>query len=76
MRKHQAEGTGWNCNAGFVAMQADQLGRETDVSGIVASIGRKPSAILVRCLECGRGFSTRSNIPECPKCGGSDVELQ
>ena len=28
----------------------------------------------VICLECSRKFSTRSFIPTCPGCGGSDVE--
>ena len=32
--------------------------------------------IRVVCLECGRKFSTHSMLPECPKCGGSDIELQ
>lgn len=30
----------------------------------------------VECLECGCKFSTRSMLPECPKCGGSDIELR
>lgn len=29
----------------------------------------------VECLECGRKFKTRSTLPECPTCGGSDVDL-
>lgn len=29
----------------------------------------------VECLECGKKFSTRSMLPECPKCGGTDIEL-
>lgn len=28
----------------------------------------------VRCLECGKRFMTASMVPECPKCGGSDIE--
>ena len=31
--------------------------------------------IKVRCLECGKRFTTRSMLPECPKCGGGDIEL-
>ena len=31
--------------------------------------------IKVECLECGQRFSTRSMIPTCPSCNGSDVDL-
>ena len=31
--------------------------------------------IAVQCLECGRKFRTSSMLPECPKCGGSDVDV-
>ena len=31
--------------------------------------------IKVQCLECGKRFSTRSMLPECPKCGGGDIDL-
>jgi len=27
------------------------------------------------CLECGRKFRTASALPECPRCGGSDVDV-
>ena len=30
--------------------------------------------VKVECLECGETFATSNNLPECPKCGGSDVE--
>lgn len=33
-------------------------------------------SIPVICLECSRKFHTRSYLPECPGCGGSDVEIQ
>ena len=33
------------------------------------------TAMKVECLECGRKFKTRSTLPQCPKCGGSDVDL-
>ena len=31
--------------------------------------------IRVLCLECSRTFWTGSHLPECPNCGGSDLEL-
>ena len=36
----------------------------------------KSEAILVECLECGKKFSTRSMIPTCPRCGGSDIDVR
>jgi Zn finger protein HypA/HybF involved in hydrogenase expression len=30
----------------------------------------------VVCLECGKKFLTARVIPECPRCGGVDVELR
>ena len=31
--------------------------------------------IRVQCLECSTKFRTSSHFPECPGCGGGDVEL-
>jgi len=31
--------------------------------------------VKVQCQECDKKFTTRSPIPTCPKCGGSDVDL-
>jgi DNA-directed RNA polymerase subunit RPC12/RpoP len=36
--------------------------------------GSKKPSIKVVCMECGAQFSTKSMLPECPKCGGSDIE--
>jgi Zn finger protein HypA/HybF involved in hydrogenase expression len=32
--------------------------------------------IKVICLECGKKFRTKKVIPECPKCGGSDIDVR
>ena len=32
--------------------------------------------IKVVCLECGKKFQTVNLIPECPKCGGVDVDVR
>lgn len=29
----------------------------------------------VECMECGKRWSTTNTVPQCPKCGGVDVEL-
>lgn len=35
----------------------------------------KAAAFSVTCQECGKKFKTRSMLPDCPKCGGSDIDL-
>lgn len=35
----------------------------------------KAVRLHVVCLECERRFSTSNPMPECPSCGGTDVEL-
>ena len=32
--------------------------------------------VPVVCLECGRRFKTATLTPSCPKCGGSDIEVE
>lgn len=34
----------------------------------------KTARIPVVCMECGKKFQTAKTIPECPKCGGVDIE--
>jgi ribosomal protein S27E len=31
--------------------------------------------LRVECMECSKRFSTTSMLPECPKCGSTDVDL-
>lgn len=33
------------------------------------------SKIKVQCQECGKKFATSNPCPECPKCGGVDIDL-
>jgi hypothetical protein len=35
----------------------------------------KSASFGVKCQECGKKFKTRSMLPDCPKCGGSDIDL-
>lgn len=35
----------------------------------------KSQKFAVECMECGRKFKTSGNDPECPKCGGVDIDL-
>lgn len=37
---------------------------------------KKQHKIPVVCMECGKKFQTTKTIPECPKCGGVDVEVR
>lgn len=37
---------------------------------------KKNVAVKVQCMECGKKFSTRKFLPECPKCGGSDIDVR
>jgi Zn finger protein HypA/HybF involved in hydrogenase expression len=32
--------------------------------------------IAVVCLECGKKFVTARELPECPKCHGTDIEVR
>ena len=54
--------------------------REYDPAAEGAAAARRqaeaPNGTPVECMECGRRFKTRSYIPECPKCGGSDIEVR
>lgn len=36
----------------------------------------KTPPIKVECLECGKKFQTRQDIPECPKCGGVEIDVR
>lgn len=52
-------------------------------STFITAVPRKPSrvqrratsSIKVQCLECSRVFFTRTSIPSCPGCNGSDIDL-
>jgi len=35
---------------------------------------RARRGIRVVCLECDKHFTTANMLPDCPKCGGSDIE--
>lgn len=35
----------------------------------------KDRRFKVECLECGRKFKTASMLPTCPKCKGSDIDV-
>lgn len=45
--------------------------------GVKASLRNevKAESMSVECLECGKKFKTRSSLPSCPNCGGSDIDL-
>jgi Zn finger protein HypA/HybF involved in hydrogenase expression len=31
--------------------------------------------LKVVCLECRHRFQTTNDLPECPRCGGTDIDL-
>ena len=37
-------------------------------------VRRKRPSFKVICMECQRKFTTTNPTPECPKCGGVDIE--
>jgi Zn finger protein HypA/HybF involved in hydrogenase expression len=39
-------------------------------------VPRKSNSFPVVCLECGKKFKTASFDPQCPKCGGVDLDVQ
>jgi len=54
----------------------EAAGRETDISHNEPLPERRRHLMKVVCLECSTKFTTRSHIPSCPGCGGSDIELR
>jgi Zn finger protein HypA/HybF involved in hydrogenase expression len=40
------------------------------------TMASKRLAIAVICMECGKKFTARTMLPECPKCGGSDIDVR
>jgi Zn finger protein HypA/HybF involved in hydrogenase expression len=39
--------------------------------------GMNLKGIKVVCLECDKKFTTTKNaLPECPKCGGTDIDVR
>ena len=35
----------------------------------------KEKGMKVECLECGKKFTTKSMLPVCPRCKGSDIDV-
>lgn len=42
----------------------------------VGNVIVKKAKFPVVCLECGKKFTTSSMLPECPECGGSDIDVR
>ena len=41
----------------------------------ILAASRKAASLRVECMECGKRFRTASMLPECPKCGGTDIDI-
>jgi Zn finger protein HypA/HybF involved in hydrogenase expression len=42
----------------------------------MADAKTKDTKIKVVCLECGKKFQVRVYANECPKCGGTDIDVR
>jgi len=69
------DGSGSSSQERFNLRAIDHVGRSVDLSYHQPLPESKRGAMKVTCLECSRNFLTRSYIPTCPGCGGSDIEL-
>ena len=52
----------------------EAVSKDTPCEGVKLQIEHKP--IRARCKNCDRNFDVELSLPECPKCGGADFELQ
>jgi Zn finger protein HypA/HybF involved in hydrogenase expression len=43
---------------------------------IATARAERTARIKVVCLECGKKFQVRVYANECPKCGGTDIEVR
>lgn len=73
MRKMQAE-LSFEDSSYKVSRAMEQLSNEVPDFTMQRPMPRRHKMRVV-CLECDRAFSTTSSIPECPNCGGSDIDL-
>jgi Zn finger protein HypA/HybF involved in hydrogenase expression len=66
----------WNCPThGTAAAAFCRAARCEALTAHTASARKSVDRRLkVVCNECGKKFSTARDIPECPRCHGTDVE--
>lgn len=75
MRKQQAE-LSFDDSSYKVSRTIEQLSAETlEIEPTRIPGPRGGSALKLQCLECSRKFTSRNSLPECPGCGGSDIDL-
>lgn len=44
---------------------------------VLREVPRKGEKVMnVECMECRKKFRTKKILPECPNCGGSDIDLE
>jgi Zn finger protein HypA/HybF involved in hydrogenase expression len=73
MRKLQAElsfeDSSYKANRAIERISAETTHFDT------MPLPRRQHRMKVVCLKCSMSFSTTSQLPSCPGCGDSDVEL-
>lgn len=74
MRKMQAE-LNFDDSSYRVNRVIEQLSTPTtDIAYMPIPRPRGGSGMKLICMECSHRFTSRNALPECPGCGGSDVE--
>jgi len=52
----------------------EAIAKDTPCEGVKLQVEHKP--IRARCKNCDANFDVELSLPECPKCGDDDFELQ
>ncbi len=52
----------------------EAIAKDTPCEGVKLQIEHKP--IQARCKSCDLNFDVELSLPECPKCGAAEFELQ
>lgn len=63
-----------NTDERMLTMQVGQIVRGLQAASTMRPTNRSDRLKLI-CMECGSRFRSANQIPTCPGCGGSDVEL-
>lgn len=56
-------------------LAGEHKGKHQATAGEAHYIWEESKSFSVKCLECGRKFKTSKMVPECPECGGGDIDI-
>lgn len=76
MRKHQADLNFGDSNPYRVQHAVESMGEQTMDVIYREPMRMRGSRRKVICLECSTSFFSNATVPECPGCGGSDIDLK